>query len=101
MFRLLRSFDDRGLVKVPLVVDVELAEGILKAKYLCLLELRILPVQMDCQLLWNPQAAHGSIGNKPLDLDDVHGGWVNGGARSGVRYREEVSFFWEAECGEE
>jgi hypothetical protein len=42
-FRLLRGLDDGGLVEIALVVDVELAEGILQPEDLALLELRVFP----------------------------------------------------------
>jgi hypothetical protein len=43
VLRLLRGLDDGGLVEVALVVDVELAESILQAEDLALLELRVFP----------------------------------------------------------
>lgn len=43
VLRLLRRLDDGRFVKVALVVDVELAEGILQPEDLALLELRVLP----------------------------------------------------------
>jgi hypothetical protein len=45
VLRLLGGLDDRGLLDVALVVLVELAEGILQAKDLALLELGILSVR--------------------------------------------------------
>jgi hypothetical protein len=45
VLRLLRRLDHRGLVQVALVVNVELAEGILQAKDLPLLELRVFPAR--------------------------------------------------------
>lgn len=41
MLRLLRRLDHGSLVEVALVVNVELAEGILQAEYLALLELGV------------------------------------------------------------
>jgi hypothetical protein len=43
VLRLLRRLDDRGLVEIALVVQVELAEGILQPEDLALLELRVFP----------------------------------------------------------
>jgi hypothetical protein len=45
VLRLLGALDDGALVEVALVVDVELAEGILQAKDLALLELGVFPVR--------------------------------------------------------
>jgi hypothetical protein len=45
VLRLLRRFDYRRLVEVTLVVDVELAKGVLQAKDVALLELRIFPAR--------------------------------------------------------
>jgi hypothetical protein len=42
VLRLLRRLDHRRLVQIALVVNVELAEGILQAEDLALLELRVL-----------------------------------------------------------
>ena len=44
MFALLRRLDDRRLLYVSLVVDIELAEGILQSEDLRLLELGVFPV---------------------------------------------------------
>jgi hypothetical protein len=44
VLRLLRGLDDGALVEVALVVDVELAEGVLQAKDLALLELGVFSV---------------------------------------------------------
>jgi hypothetical protein len=46
MLRVLRRLDHRRLVEIALVVDIELAEGILQAKDLALLELRVFPWRM-------------------------------------------------------
>jgi hypothetical protein len=48
VLRLLRRFDYRRLVEVTLVVDVELAKGVLQAKDVALLELRIFPARVLC-----------------------------------------------------
>ena len=53
---LLGGLDDGGLVEVALVVDVELAEGVLQAKDLALLELGVLPARNGCQSLQKPEA---------------------------------------------
>lgn len=45
MLRLLRALDGCSLVEIALVVDVELAESILQAEDLALLELGILPIR--------------------------------------------------------
>jgi hypothetical protein len=45
VLRLLRRLDDGALVEVALVVDVEPAEGVLQAKDLALLELRVFPAR--------------------------------------------------------
>jgi hypothetical protein len=45
VLRLLRRLDHGALVEVALVVDVELAEGILQPEDLALLELRVLPAR--------------------------------------------------------
>jgi hypothetical protein len=45
VFRLLGCLDDGALVEVALVVDVELAEGILQSKDLALLDLGVFPVR--------------------------------------------------------
>jgi hypothetical protein len=45
VLRLLRRLDHCGLVEVALVVNVELAEGILQAKDLALLELGVFPAR--------------------------------------------------------
>lgn len=45
VLRLLRRLDHRRLVEVALVVNVELAEGILQAKNLALLELGVFSVR--------------------------------------------------------
>jgi hypothetical protein len=45
VLRLLGGLDDCALVEVALVVNVELAEGILQAKDLALLELGVFPVR--------------------------------------------------------
>jgi hypothetical protein len=45
VLRLLRRFDHGCLVEIAFVVDVELAEGILQAKDLALLELRVFPAR--------------------------------------------------------
>lgn len=45
MLRLLRGLDDGSLVEVALVVDVELAEGVLQPEDLTLLELRVFPAR--------------------------------------------------------
>jgi hypothetical protein len=45
MLRLLRGLDDGALVEVALVVNVELAEGVLQAKDLALLELGVFSVR--------------------------------------------------------
>lgn len=45
VLRLLGGLDHRGLVEIALVVDIELAKGILQAKDLTLLELGVLPVR--------------------------------------------------------
>lgn len=42
--RLLRRLDDRGLIQVAFVVYIELAESILQAKNVCLLELWVFSV---------------------------------------------------------
>jgi hypothetical protein len=45
VLRLLRRLDDGALVEVALVVDVKPAEGVLQAKDLALLELRVFPAR--------------------------------------------------------
>jgi hypothetical protein len=45
VLRLLRRLDDCALVEVALVVNVELAEGVLQAKDLALLELGVFPAR--------------------------------------------------------
>jgi hypothetical protein len=46
VLRLLRGFNDGGLVEVALVVDVELPKGVLQAKDVALLELRVFPARI-------------------------------------------------------
>jgi hypothetical protein len=48
VLRLLRRFDYRRLVEVALVVDVELAKGVLQAKDVALLKLWIFPARVLC-----------------------------------------------------
>jgi hypothetical protein len=77
---LLGGLNDGRLVEIPFVVDVELAEGILQAKDLALLELGVLSARNGCQALWNLGDLRGSL---PLELDDIHGcGGVGGIAES-------------------
>lgn len=45
MLRLLGGLDDGALLEVALVVDVELAEGVLQPEDLALLELGVLPAR--------------------------------------------------------
>ena len=45
MLRLLRALDGGSLLEIALVIDIELAERILQAEDLALLELGILPVR--------------------------------------------------------
>ena len=45
VLRLLGGLDDRGLVEIALVVDIELAKGILQPEDLALLELGVLPAR--------------------------------------------------------
>jgi hypothetical protein len=45
VLRLLRRLDHRSFVEIALVVNVELAEGILQPKDLPLLELRVFPMR--------------------------------------------------------
>jgi hypothetical protein len=67
---LLGGLDDGRLVEVALIVDVELAEGVLQAKDLALLELGVLSARNWCQSPWNLGDLRGSL---PLQLDNVHG----------------------------
>jgi len=46
VLRLLRGLDDGALVEVALVVEVELAEGVLQPEDLALLELRVFPAPL-------------------------------------------------------
>lgn len=70
MLCLLGGLDDGRLIEVALVVDIELAEGVLQAKDLALVELGVLSVRNGCQALWNLGDLRGSL---PLELNDVHG----------------------------
>lgn len=45
MLRLLRRFDHGCLIEIALIINIELAEGILQAKDLALLELRVFPAR--------------------------------------------------------
>jgi hypothetical protein len=56
---LLGGLDDGGLVEVALVVDVELAEGVLQAKDLALLELGVFPARNGGQSLRKPGDQRG------------------------------------------
>jgi hypothetical protein len=56
VLRLLRCLDHRRLVEIALVVNVELAESILQAKDLALLELGVFPVR---KALLAVMEAHG------------------------------------------
>lgn len=57
MLRLLGRLDDGRLVNVALVVDVELAEGILQAKDLALLELGILSARNGSSVTVEPRGS--------------------------------------------
>jgi hypothetical protein len=61
VLRLLRGLDDGGLVEVALVVDVELAEGVLQAKDFALLELGVFSARNGCQSLQKPWAGGRGI----------------------------------------
>jgi hypothetical protein len=80
VLRLLRGLDDCAFVEVALVVNVELAEGILQAKNLALLELRVLPRR---NALLATVEANGCCERELartyllLQLDDVHVGDVS------------------------
>lgn len=83
VLRLLGGLDDGRLVEVALVVDVELAEGVLQTKDLALLELGVLSARNGCQAPWNLGDLRGSL---PLELDDIHsGGGLWGIAEGGRR----------------
>jgi hypothetical protein len=56
---LLGGLDDGGLVEVALVVNVELAEGVLQAKDLALLELGVFPARNGGQSLRKPGDQRG------------------------------------------
>lgn len=78
MLRLLCGLDDCRFVEVALVVDIELAESILQAEDLALLELGILPV---CNIMLATVEAGGGTGSEAagdvlLQLDNVHVGNV-------------------------
>lgn len=85
MFGLLGRFDDGSFVEVALVVDIELAEGILEPEDLRLLELGIFSARgtsvSPVRSSWTGVET-GGLG-LPLDLDDVHGGF-KGGRRRGI-----------------
>jgi hypothetical protein len=77
VLRLLRGLDDCALVEVALIVNVELAEGILQAENLALLELGVLP---RCNALLATMEGDGCCERELaptyllLQLDDVHVG---------------------------
>ena len=84
MFRLLRCLDHCALVQVALVVDVELAKGILEAEDLALVELGVLSAcnglsaGMECGGCGRGKDGWRG-GNLLLQLDDVHDGEGQGG----------------------
>lgn len=78
---LLRALDCSSLVEVALVVDVELAKGILEAEDFVLLELRKLPAGADVSSATAGVGAASREGRGegeaeilPLQLDNVHVG---------------------------
>lgn len=80
VFRLLGRLDDRGLVEVTLVVEIKLAEGILQAENLALLELGVFPAALlsaSACTRWKRAEQdgrwRGALRDAPLQLDHVHG----------------------------
>ena len=102
VLRLLGRLDDGGLVEVALVVDVELAEGILQSEDLALLELGVFPAALlsaSACTWWNRAEQdgtwRGALGDAPLQLDHIHGCgrvWSVCGEKSRVasRYKRRV-----------
>lgn len=82
MLRLLRRFDHGRLVKVALVVNIELAEGVLQPEDLALLELGVFPACDVWLATMEPDGgAWKTRKHLLLQLDDIHGGgsrWVCG-----------------------
>jgi len=79
VFGVLGRFDDGRFVEIALVVDVQLAEGVLQAEDFRLLELRIFPAiegASSANLVSGVRKQNrerNQVATLPLDLDDVHG----------------------------
>jgi hypothetical protein len=85
VLRLLRGLDDGALVEVALVVEVELAEGVLQPENLALLELRVFPASLAVHSKKKKMAGHPL-----LQLDDVHNGGIGSPRWWGARRRREA-----------
>jgi hypothetical protein len=72
---LLDRTDGASFIQVALVVDVQLAEGILQREDIRLLELRVFPMR-SCKPFARAQLQRRSWAQtlSPLQLDDIHGG---------------------------
>lgn len=93
MLRLLRSLDHSALVEVALVVNVELAEGVLEAEDLALLELGVFSARnaLSATVEYGGNARSFQSAARPnvlLELDDVHFGDGLGGLEARVGAEE-------------